>query len=467
MNRKGRQSNTPALSEALISAMSRAKSFHMEGKFAEAQKLYLKVLDNVPEYPEALYLLGVLRYQHNRDLNGAELVKRSIELSPQRADWHNTLGNIYLVEKNFSLAVESFKNSIDLVSDDANAWNNMGAALQQLNRFGDAEAAYRKAVELNPDFIPALNNLGALLSAQGRHAESAGYLCKAIVLSPGENQSKLERGAAFYKLGRIEEAAEVYRQWTIEEPENPIAAHLYTACSGVNASPRASDAFIEAKSDEYAAQFDVKMEQLSYAGPALIAAALAKETAPAKRFDSLDAGCGTGLCASVLKLFSRHLTGVDLSASMLKEAAKRGLYDELVKDELTGYMLKHTARFDLIAAADTLIYFGALEEVVAAAWGALRPKGLMVFTVESSGDDTDTPAFSLNPHGRYSHRRDYVSAVLKSCAFDVVSMQPATLRKEWGEPVNCLVVTARKMADDKSADGKGVFNSIKRLFSHK
>lgn len=462
MNRKGKQSNTTSLSKALISAMSRAKSFHLEGKFAEAQKLYLKVLDNVPEYPEALYLLGILRYQHNRDLNGLPLIKRSIELSPQRADWHNNLGNIQLMEKNYSLAVESFKNSVDLVPDDANVWNNLGAALQQLNLLGDAEAAYRKAVELNPDFIPALNNLGAVLSARGESAESAGYLCKAIVLCPGDNQSKLERGAAFYKLGRIEEAAQVYSQWMTEEPENPIAAHLYTACSGLNVPPRAADAFIEANFDEYAAQFDAKMEQLSYAGPALIAAALAKETAPAKQFYSLDAGCGTGLCAPVLALFSRHLTGVDLSASMLKEAATRGLYDELVKDELTGYLLKHTARFDLIAAADTLIYFGALEEVVAAAWGALRPKGLMVFTVESSGGDTGTPAFSLNPHGRYSHRRDYLSAVLKSCAFDVASMQPATLRKEWGEPVNCLLVTARKRAD-----GRGMFNLVKRLFSHK
>ena len=38
--------------------------------------------------------------------------------------------------------------------------------------------------------------------------------------------------------------------------------------------------------------------------------------------------------------------------------------------------------FDVIVSADTLVYFGALEEVVAAAAKALRPGGVLVFTVE-------------------------------------------------------------------------------------
>ena len=39
-------------------------------------------------------------------------------------------------------------------------------------------------------------------------------------------------------------------------------------------------------------------------------------------------------------------------------------------------------------SADTLVYFGDLEPVLAAAAGALRPNGLFVFTLEhAAGDD--------------------------------------------------------------------------------
>jgi len=42
---------------------------------------------------------------------------------------------------------------------------------------------------------------------------------------------------------------------------------------------------------------------------------------------------------------------------------------------LTEYLRGHTAAFDVIISADTLVYFGRLEEVVAAAANALRPGG--------------------------------------------------------------------------------------------
>ncbi|MBF0563992.1 MAG: tetratricopeptide repeat protein [Nitrospirae bacterium] len=449
MRRKIEHFKASGSSGALSGVLSNAKNLHREGKVEQARKLYLRLLKENPEYPEVLHFLGILRYHHDRDLDGITMVKKSIELSPQHSEWYNNLGNMLLTQKEFTQAIEAFKNSIAITNCDANIWNNMGAALQQISRFDEGEAAYRKAIELNPDFIPALNNLGAVLSQQGRYIEAAEYLCRAFVLSPASDQSKLDRGSAFYRLGRIREAAEVYRQWMDEEPDNPIAAHLYTACAATSdvleAPARASDCYVETNFDNYALDYDTRMAQLSYVGPALMAAALARETAPQKQFRTLDAGCGTGLCASVLKLFSRHLTGVDLSHSMLNEAGKRGLYDSLVKDELTSYLGKHNEAFDLIATCDTLTYFGVLEEALSAAAKALSPDGLMVFTVEHYREGEGTRGFYLNPHGRYSHTRPYVESTLRKAGFKVLDIRQGVLRKEWGNPVECLVVTARKM----------------------
>jgi predicted TPR repeat methyltransferase len=50
----------------------------------------------------------------------------------------------------------------------------------------------------------------------------------------------------------------------------------------------------------------------------------------------------------LLKPFAARLVGVDLSAGMLAEAAKRELYDELVEAELGAYLTAHPSSFNII-----------------------------------------------------------------------------------------------------------------------
>src|SRR4029450_12104702 len=112
-----------------------------------------------------------------------------------------------------------------------------------------------------------------------------------------------------------------------------------------------------------------------------------------------DAGCGTGLCAPFLSPYAQALVGVDLSANMLEKARVRGLYTQLVKGELVQF-LRTQAPQDIVVSADTLCYFGRLEEAIQAMHGALRPGGHAVFTLEAHEAEGE---YRLNPHGRYSH----------------------------------------------------------------
>jgi predicted TPR repeat methyltransferase len=266
----------------------------------------------------------------------------------------------------------------------------------------EAEAAFRRAIALAPAFADAYDNLGHVLTALGRPLEAADAFCQAFVLRPAQGQVKADRAIAYYKLGRIEEAAEVYRSWLEEEPDNAVAAHMYAACSGVDVPNRASAAYVETKFDEFAATFDKNLEQLGYSGPVMIAKALASVAAPARQFAILDAGCGTGLCGPHLVKYVRRLVGVDLSAQMLERARLRGCYDELVKADLVDFLRGHPESFDVIVAADTLIYFGALNEFCALAHGALCAEGLLVVTIELVVDGAqDRSGFHLNVHGRY------------------------------------------------------------------
>jgi predicted TPR repeat methyltransferase len=132
---------------------------------------------------------------------------------------------------------------------------------------------------------------------------------------------------------------------------------------------------------------------------------------------------------------------------MLEQAKRRGIYADLIQDELTRYLERKSGAYDVIASADTLVYFGVLNRVLSAAAGALRPGGLLAFTLEAHEDGPD---YRLNLHGRYSQRRAYVERSLADADLTVLSLEACTPRQEAGAPVAGWVVTARKDAASSS-----------------
>ena len=237
----------------------------------------------------------------------------------------------------------------------------------------------------------------------------------------------------------------------VDEPDNPLPKHYLAACTGVAIPDRAADAYVEAVFDSFANSFDAKLASLTYRAPELVGVAVAAHCGPPlKNLDVLDAGCGTGLCGSYLSPFARRLTGVDLSTQMLAKARARGMFDELEKAELTEFLRARTAAFDLVVSADTLCYFGALESVSSAACGVLRRDGLFAFTVEALADDSSSD-YKLHPHGRYSHRHDYVARVLRETGFERTEIEPVDLRNENGKPVAGWLVTARRAREPLAA----------------
>ena len=310
----------------------------------------------------------------------------------------------------------------------------------------EAEAAYRAAIRVDPDHSDAYNNLGVLLNGQKRQREAARCFSKVITLRPRHPEARRLLALAHCTLGETDKAVEVCEEWLRDEPDDHIARHTLAACSGVDVPPRASDAYIEKTFDSFAASFDAKLAKLLYRAPALVAAMLADAGVRASRsLDVLDAGCGTGLCGPLIAPYARHLVGVDLSERMLDQARSRDVYDELARRELTAYLRDRTDAFDVIVSADTLVYFGPLEEVVAAADNALRTRGSLIFTVEElSGGGPDTE-YAISPNGRYRHARAYVERVLVEANLRS-EIAPAELRLEAGDPVRGLVVRGAKGA---------------------
>ena len=72
----------------------------------------------------------------------------------------------------------------------------------------------------------------------------------------------------------------------------------------------------------------------------------------------------------------------------------------------------------------------------------------LIDTVEHD-DEVAESGYRLNPHGRYSHSRDYLHRALDATGFVAVTLDSAVLRMESGSPVAGLVATCRKPAQTR------------------
>ena len=424
-------------------AFTIAQHLHQQDRVAEADLVYREILKVQPENAAALHFGGMAAHQLGRREEGVASIRRSLALVPDSADWHNNLAIVLQESGDLDGAIAMYQTAIALNAAHVNAYSNLGVLLRATGRPVEAEASYRKALELDPAHIDAWTNLGILLNGLKRSKEAIDCFCRAVTLRPRHPEARRLLALAHCSLGEIDEAITIFSEWLAESPGDPVATHMLAACRGTEVPVRASDEYVAQTFDSFAASFESKLARLSYRAPAIVGAVLDDAGLErAKALDVLDAGCGTGLCSAFLAPYARRLVGVDLSTGMLTQAAAKQLYDELVQGELTAYLNAQREALDIIVSADTLVYFGALDEVIAAAAGALRPSGVFIFTLEH-GTAPDAPDFHLETHGRYTHSRAYVERLLAANGFEI-DIGTADLRMESGAPVAGLVVRALK-----------------------
>jgi len=424
-----------------------------QSRVPEGIQILDQVLAAVPEHVDALHYKGMALYHaHLRSTEGIALVERAVELAPEYCDAWNNLGNIRSQTKRYAEAEAAYRRVLTLQPEHAQAWTNLSTALRKQDRLPEAEAAVLQALSLAPNSPEALHSLGNILHRLERHNEALDAYKKSLELRPGYPDGYRKLAIAFYSVGQIKEAAVVYQKWLTLEPENPYPIHMLAACAQEDVPDRASDQYVANVFDRFAGSFDEVLEKLQYRAPELVAEAVQEYLGQGRHaLDVADAGCGTGLCGPLLSTFAKSLVGVDLSAGMIANAKERKhddkpVYDELHVAELTAFFSEHPNNYDLVVSADTLCYFGKLDEAMKAFATSLRPNGVLGFTVESAEEGSAPEGYVIGPHGRYSQTETYVRAMLKQAGLSAKLVNNVQLRMESGKPVGGLLVLARKSA---------------------
>lgn len=222
------------------------------GRLDEARGILDEVLTRQPDNPDALHLLGLVRFAQGQTQEGAALLARALEKAPdfavaqgnlsvmlrlmgraeegvallrralqgkpESAVALRSLGYALMKQGDFAGATEMLLKAVQMDPDDPVANAALGAAWLRQQRYHEAEANLRQALGQMPAEPEIHMNLGVALRMLGRHDEAIGSLRVALLLRPGFVDAMVNLGLMLFERGRAEEAAESLRQAVGIEP---------------------------------------------------------------------------------------------------------------------------------------------------------------------------------------------------------------------------------------------------------
>jgi len=460
-----------------------ANCYDALGQKEFATKYYKKTLKLNKKSDMAASNLAILYYENEDWDNAEKYAKYSIRQNPRNVQALALYGNIYYRRHKYDRALKYYLEALDIQRDFYTANFNAASIYYDLHDYNTAYFYAKKIFQSHPESEETKRLLSNICMELGKNTEALQllsdlyaanpkdfWLCNqlsqvcqqegeyqtalemgwhAVLLSQGENSQQINFGYLLYEIAEECPSAEVKkyaRKWLEKYPDNPVAKHMANAIVRTDNVNQISSSFVREIFDAFADDFEEVLADLDYAVPGQMAKFLEElaENVSLKKMRILDAGCGTGLCATYLKKYAkfRGLDGVDISKEMLKVARNKKMYTRLYCEDLCKFLSEHEKKYDLINAADVFTYFGELAQLFELVFASLKNGGRVLFSIsENTINDSN---YFLHLSGRFLHGKKYVEHLLKMSGFLVEKINRVHLRNEGGKEVFGWIIMARK-----------------------
>lgn len=384
-------------------------------------------------------------FQAGRFAEAVHLYQQAMRANPRDLDALYGLGVVYLQAEQFHHAEYVLAEAVRLNPAFANGFCVRGVALARMGKQRDALTCFERALEIQPDSVDTLSNYGTALLELGEHETALVQLDRALAIDPCHTFSWQNRGNVLLALLRLDEAIESYsRALELDPAFQPAADSRDLALFKLRRLNRCPPDFTRKLFDEFSAQFDETMVgKLNYRGPAILRSLVDRLLPfPESPQQILDIGCGTGLAAIAFCDFSNRgaIDGIDLSPCMIDAARARGIYRELILGDFESELARPGTQYDLILAADSMVYLGDLSACFSGVVKRLALNGHFAFTVEAA----DGGGWQLTANNRFCHSEPYLRAEAAACGFGVIALERCTIRDEHTVPVAGFAVAVCK-----------------------
>lgn len=155
----------------------------------------------------ALQQPGGIQSEINRRAAYPELA-RAIQLNPENALYHLTLGTLFLYGRDYPTAERELRRALEIDENQAEAHNNLGLVYLAQGRLPEAAMHFRKALENlsypTPEF--AAYNLGKAEYLQGDYLAAIEAFERSLAILPNHPEARFELGMSYARIGRLPEA---------------------------------------------------------------------------------------------------------------------------------------------------------------------------------------------------------------------------------------------------------------------
>jgi len=205
--------------------------YYQQRRYTDAAAEFERVLEITPDNALAHATLGGMMQLLRKDVEAEKHLKQSIELQPSYAAYTN-LGSLYYRERRWAESVAMTRKALEINDNDWRAWSNLGLAYEWLNRKSEADEAFRveltrleKIATVSADDADVQVELGLMYSKWKLRAKAVPRVEAALALAPEDPSVLVCAGEAYENLGDRSRALELVKKalvrgWTLAELEN-------------------------------------------------------------------------------------------------------------------------------------------------------------------------------------------------------------------------------------------------------
>jgi predicted TPR repeat methyltransferase len=432
----------------LIKAMPEATDIHYQcalahsqnKNYSSAKEQLTHIINKHPTHHHSLNLLGQIALHKEEYRDACDHFSKALYIKPDQPEIWHSLAQAEFQRQKYKEAIDSFSQCIHYNPQHNDAHHELANTYIRIRKFDDAIRHYHRQIEIEP-MGETYFNLAVCYMYQEKTSDAKHFFEQTIKQDPNHTASYLNLGSLFLKNNQLKKAITAYQKALSLKPNDPEIKHILSAIQKQKPSAKAPQQFINALFNQYANYYDQHLIQhLQYQVHQLLYDFLDQEQWPEKSMSILDLGCGTGLCGNLFTGYANTLIGIDSARNMIEHARNKNIYTELICKDIN-QALTSQKNHDLILAADVFTYFGELREVLSQCYEALKNRGTIAFSVESTHNDT---TYILQTSIRYAHQHQYLKSLLIELKFNNIQIHTVTLRHQYKKPVSGYVIIAQK-----------------------